>query len=410
MTVFALVYVTRRLESLTREEFLDHYHRVHHPLALRLPGLISYEQMPITRDGYLGGIAPAGHDAVSRYTFASSEAAEAAFASPAGIALNEDTGLFMDWPTVITLPVTITDLPAAPTARAGTDTSRTLRLVWPQWQGAAADNVADLAPELPYEAARRGYATGATTLNTVLPAHDVMTAHVPVDLSDDGTTQRDGIEAKDAVIRQLSSALSIIREHEPERIVTLGGECSVSVAPFTALANRYDGDVAVVWIDSHPDVGTPTSEYPGYHAMAVSHIVGRGDPEVQALLPATIDPGLVALAGLHSWTDDDYPHVADWGISAFSPDQLRDSSDPVLAWLASTGCSRVAIHLDVDVVDSDEVVLGLGAEPGGLRTTEVRRLIRDIHENFEVVALTVAEYMPRQVLQAEALLRGLPLL
>jgi arginase family enzyme len=49
------------------------------------------------------------------------------------------------------------------------------------------------------------------------------------------------------------------------RITTLGGECSVSVAPFSELANRYGDDPAIVWIYSHPDVGTPDSEYPGYH-------------------------------------------------------------------------------------------------------------------------------------------------
>ena len=70
----------------------------------------------------------------------------------------------------------------------------------------------------------------------------------------------------------------MIGQYNAARIVTLGGECSVSVAPFSALARRYGDDLAIVWIDSHPDVGTPESEYPGYHAMAVPALVGRGDP------------------------------------------------------------------------------------------------------------------------------------
>ena len=39
-------------------------------------------------------------------------------------------------------------------------------------------------------------------------------------------------------------------------------------------------------------------------------------------------------------------------------------------WLAATGRSRVAIHFDVEI-DSNELVLGLGAEPGGLTTAQV---------------------------------------
>ena len=48
------------------------------------------------------------------------------------------------------------------------------------------------------------------------------------------------------------------------------------------------------------------------------------------LLPATVSPDRVALVGLHSWTEDDYPNVAEWGIRAFSPDELRVTSDTLL--------------------------------------------------------------------------------
>lgn len=289
-------------------------------------------------------------------------------------------------------------------------TSSTLRLLWPQWQGATAQNAALLLPEVAAETARRGYAVGTSVLSAVLPDHEGPTATVPVDLSDTGTEVRDGVEAKDAVLRQLSAALAIIAERAPARIVTLGGECSTSIAPFASLEARYGDDLAVVWIDAHPDTDTPTTHYNGHHAMAVSTLVGNGDPDVLQLLPATVDPRRVALAGLHAWTEDAYPNVAAWGIEAFSPAALRTSSAPLLHWLAGTGCSRVAIHLDVDVVDSNEVVLGLGAEPGGLRIDEVRRLIADLGAASDVVGVTVAEYIPRQVLQVRGLLDGLPLL
>jgi hypothetical protein len=73
----------------------------------------------------------------------------------------------------------------------------------------------------------------------------------------------DGIEAKQVILTQLTQALEVIRDHDPARIATLGGECAVSVAPFAALARRYGDDPAIIWIDSHPDIGTPASHYPG---------------------------------------------------------------------------------------------------------------------------------------------------
>ena len=50
----------------------------------------------------------------------------------------------------------------------------------------------------------------------------------------------------------------------------------------------------------------------------------------------------------------------------------------LLDWIAATGCSRVAIHFDVDTIDSNEIVLGLGLEPDGLTSSEVRRIVDDI--------------------------------
>lgn len=288
--------------------------------------------------------------------------------------------------------------------------SEALRLVWPQWQGGGTESVEHFFPEQPLEIARRGYAVGAAVLEAVLPPHQGPTAYVPVPMGSEGLSTRDGVEAKDAVIDGLREALAVIDKCQPdvERILTLGGECSVSVAPFSVLADRYGTDLAVVWIDSHPDVGTPASEYTGYHAMAVAVLAGHGDPDVLAALPATIDGSRIALAGLHSWTEDDHPNAAAWGIAEFGPDDLRTTSAGLLGWLADTGCRRVAIHLDVDVVDSNEVVLGLGVEPDGLTTTQVRRLVADLAGAADVVGFTVAEFLPRQVIKLQRLLEGMP--
>ena len=114
--------------------------------------------------------------------------------------------------------------------------------------------------------------------------------------------------------------------------------------------------------------------------------------------------------GLHSWTDDDYPHLAEWGLQSFSPEELRGSSGPLLEWLAATGCSRVAIHFDVDTIDSNEIVLGLGAEPNGLTSAEVRRIVSDIEQAVDVVGFTIAEFFPRQVMHLRQIVRDFPLI
>jgi arginase len=202
----------------------------------------------------------------------------------------------------------------------------------------------------------------------------------------------------------------VIGQHAPGRIATLGGECAVSVAPFSTLAHRYGDELAILWIDSHPDIGTPASQYPGFHAMAVAALTGHGNPDVLKLLPSTVSPDRVALVGLHEWTEDDFPNVAAWGIRTFSPDDVRQSTQPLLDWLAATGCSRVAIHFDVDTVDSNEIVFGLGAVPEGLSSQQVRRIVADVTAAADVVGLTIAEFFPRQVMHLQQVLQGFPLI
>lgn len=286
-----------------------------------------------------------------------------------------------------------------------------LRLVWPEWQGAGTSSVRDLAPECPFDVARRGYTVGTKVLEAVLPGHDGPTAVVPVDLDNSGLEERDGIEAKAAVLDQLDAALAIIRDHSPERITTLGGDCGVSMAPFSALIDKYGNDIAILWIDSHPDMGTGESSYPGYHAMVVSALTGHGDQEILDRLPATIPASRMALVGMHDWTDDSLPALAkEWGITVFPPEQLRTESTSLLEWLRSTGASRVAIHFDVDTIDANEIQLGLGADLGGLTSAQARRVVSDINSEADVVGLTIAEYIPRQVMHLQQLLAGFPLI
>ncbi len=285
----------------------------------------------------------------------------------------------------------------------------TLRVVWPQWQGAGSSSVRELAGEFPFAVARRSYAVGTQVLQAILPTHDGPTVTVPVPMGEDGLDVVDGIEAKAVVLAQLRAAIELIGSHQPERILTLGGDCAVSVAPFSVLAQRYGRDLAIVWIDSHPDVDTNDSDYSGYDAMAVSTLTGHGDPDIHTALPATIGGDRVALAGLHAWTEDVIGNLAEWGLASFSPQQLRTSSQPLVDWLSGTGCTKVAIHFDVDTIDSNEVVIGLGAEPDGLTSDQVRRLVADLQATADVVGLTIAEYIPRQAIRLQQILDGFPL-
>ena len=252
---------------------------------------------------------------------------------------------------------------------------------------------------------------GTRVLELILPKHQGPTAMVQVEMGDVGLEELDGIEAKTIVLAQLEQALVTIKRFDPERITTIGGECSVSLAPFSYLLSRYGDTMAILWIDSHPDMGTGETAYSGFHAMVVAALTGHGDQDVLNLLPATTTPDRVALVGMHDWTDPTLPAIAaEWGLNVFPPDSLRSTSAGLLDWIAATRATKVAVHFDVDTIDANEIQLGLGADRGGLTSRQAARIVADIHRATQVVAVTIAEDIPRQVMHLQRLLSEFPLM
>lgn len=283
----------------------------------------------------------------------------------------------------------------------------TLRLIYPQWQGGIVDH---WMPDLPADDASRGYYLGARLLNFLAPESTQKTAEVPVSLDINDRETEKGISARRVILKQTKAALEILRENDPGKIVTLGGECAVSVVPFTYLAEKYPDDVAIVWIDAHPDVNLPYDDYKGYHAMALTACLGMGDKEITGLLPAKFDASRALLVGLRSWDEGMKERQKELGIKGLSPAEVAESSSAILEWLKGTGASKVVIHFDLDVLDPAEIIAGVGVEPDGMKIKEVIRVINDVAAGYDLVGLTVAEPMPRIAIKIKNMLGQLPLL
>lgn len=286
---------------------------------------------------------------------------------------------------------------------------KTIRLIYPQWQGA---NIARWIPQIHADDAARGYYLGAMLLEFLTPKTECETFTVPVSTDISARVETDGILDRDIIVAQTKAALDTLAIANPDKVVTLGGECSVSVPVFTYLAAKYRNDVAIVWIDAHPDITQPGDDYNGYHAMALAACMGRGDSKIINLFKATIPSENICIAGLR---ECEYPYIEkrvdEWGLRHFSPQQLANDSSPVIDWLRSLKASKVMIHFDMDVMDPADILAAVADGPeGGLKLTEAVSLINDIAATKELVALTIAEPMPRLAIRLKSMLAGLPLM
>jgi arginase len=279
-----------------------------------------------------------------------------------------------------------------------------IRLLFPQWQGACYDMAGDLFPELPVDQLRTGYYLGSQLLQLMAPKSDCATVEVPVSRDASDTRTEGGIYARAPLLRQHKAAIELLRAADPSRIVTLGGECSVSVAPFSHLISRYPSDICVLWIDAHPDITVPGDEYAGYHAMALAHIVGIGDPEFLAAMPAKLPVTHALCVGLRAWDPAGKKRQGEIGLRGLPPEEVHRNIGCVADWVRSLGVTKVAIHFDLDVLDPLEIIAAVGRDPDGLSIREVVTIINSIAQEFELVGLTVAEHMPTVEIKLQSML------
>lgn len=282
---------------------------------------------------------------------------------------------------------------------------KTLRLLFPQWQGG---NVPD-------------YVIGARLLDWLAPeTSDMVKAEVPVPLYDGTELEiENGVFGRAAVKRQLRDAARIIEEHNPDRIIVFGGDCHVSQAPFDSLNGKYENTFGVLWLDSHPDVST-LEMHDQENAMVLGNLLGEGDQDFAKEVKAPLDSSRVMFGGLQrELLNKAEIEIIDRNhIRIAGPAELAESSGPVTTWISENRITHLAIHLDVDVLDPNVFRAQLPANPAGLdfetnigvmTFPQVARILQDASKQCELVGLAIAEHMPWDVINLRNFLQGLPI-
>jgi arginase len=266
----------------------------------------------------------------------------------------------------------------------------------PQWQGGGNRPV---------------YHLGGRLLAWLAPPSAAVVEEVPIDLQSEDLAVDQGTFAREVVLEQARAAKRILTRRRPDRVVVFGGDCSVDFAPFAYLNERYDGDMAVLWLDAHPDVSTPDRDYPNFHGMVLSALLGIGDPEFVSEVPKPIDPARLIYVGQRGWPE---PLIAlherfAITISNIPAEQVEHDSSSVIEWLRSTGASHVAVHFDLDVLEPGDFNSAFFHDPNGLRVEAAVRLLADISRIVNIVGLGITEYAPRDALLLSDMLRRLPI-
>lgn len=262
------------------------------------------------------------------------------------------------------------------------------------------------------------YRLGARLMAAMLPENEtqpLIKIDVPA-LGKTGPTITNGIASEAAVLEGIRKARAALEKEAPERVVTVGGNCIVSLASFDHLHALYP-EAGILWIDAHPDVSLPENGYPNAHAMVLAALLGRGAPSLAKELknPAfgAKDLLYIGLQGLH---DYQRKFLDDAGVDYAVQTETFVSDERILAFL--TEHPQVFVHLDIDVLDpaffhdtyfANPELVGDGSGGGRMTIEELERILRIVSEKVETPAFTIAEYLPFEAERLANVFESLPL-
>ena len=144
-----------------------------------------------------------------------------------------------------------------------------------------------------------------------------------------------------------------------ERALVLGGDCTVGVG---TVAGAVAAGIrpGLVYLDMHADLNTPESVLDGaLDWMGVAHMlaVDGCTPELRQLGPSAplVDPSQVVVLGHEesqatAWERDAIERL---GVATVPAAAVRDDAEQAAgtALAALSGCDRILLHFDIDVVD-----------------------------------------------------------
>ena len=249
-------------------------------------------------------------------------------------------------------------------------------VVVPQWQASGSSRAMRLVD-------------GAEAIRGDLPAASTVTVDVPLEAGDELGT---GVSRAGSLRLVHERTLEVLQTSLGSPIVTIGGDCGVSLAAIGHANTTAGGDLAVVWLDAHPDLNTAASSPSGcFNGMVLRALTGDG---VEGLVPTLpVDPAKIVLAGTRAFDEGEDEFVAANGLTTVGIDQLG-TPDALLAAIAATGAGSVYLHIDVDVLDPGEITGLSDPVPFGLPSARLVELVRAVRSRYTVVGATIAEFAP----------------
>jgi arginase len=255
---------------------------------------------------------------------------------------------------------------------------------------------------VPYEvgALRMGVGRGAERLleagaEEALGSHGARVTLEVLELAEDTRDRSGASEVKTAFELIRLVATGVRRAIEDGAFpVLLSGSCFAGLGMVTGLGERSPG---VVWFDAHGDFNTPESTVDGYFdGMPLAILTGGAWlTMVSGRELRTIPESAVVLAGARDFDPLERLRLDSSSVHRLPPDHI-DAEDAVARAvdLIDPPATGLYLHLDLDVLDSDEARVNIYSVPGGLNASQLTAQVRSLMDTRPVRGVSLTAYDP----------------
>ncbi|HEX3292391.1 MAG TPA: arginase family protein [Solirubrobacterales bacterium] len=262
---------------------------------------------------------------------------------------------------------------------------------------------------IPYEvgAVRMGVGNGPERLldagaEAVLGSRGAEVAHETVELRDHRRDESGASEAG-AAFELIGLVAARVRQAIADGAfpVVLSGSCLAGLGVVSGLGESSPG---VVWFDAHGDFNTPESTIDGYFdGMPLAILTGGAWPNLVDRVGATTVPeSAVVLAGARDFDPLEERRLESSDVVQLPPGTIK--ADDVVARSVDEmdpAPSGLYLHVDLDVLDSEEAKVNIYSAPDGLTVAELESQVRSLLASRPVRAFSLTAYDPG--VDAEAL-------
>lgn len=254
--------------------------------------------------------------------------------------------------------------------------SKHMNLFFPQWQGAGRSK----------ELLKGALEIKEKYINT----YDFFEVAVN---NNENSEVKHNILGYEKILQQLRNAILIIAAEDPDSIFTVGGGCDVEILPVSYLNDKLKGDLTVLWIDAHGDLNTPeSSPSKNFHGMPLRTLLGDGNKQIVEVTFSKLLPSQLVLIGQRDLDEPEEDYINEHNIIMLSVDEIDSSADNVIDVIKLKGSNNIYIHIDLDVLESEEFPYVMVPSPNGLKTQILLDLLLRLNNSFNIVGLSLLEY------------------